>query len=59
MEALESNIDVNSQDFKENREHYLKLVEDLREKIAWAQAGGGEKAIDLHKSRNKGLDHAF
>ena len=31
------------------------MVADLKEKVAWAKAGGGEKAIALHKERGKML----
>lgn len=55
MEAIESKIDVNDEEFKDNKDHYLKLVGNLKEKLAWAKAGGGEKNIELHKSRNKML----
>jgi acetyl-CoA carboxylase carboxyltransferase component len=55
MESIESQIDVNGAEFKENRDHYLKLVADLKEKIGWAKAGGGAESVKLHKSRNKML----
>ena len=55
MEPRERKIDVNGAEFKENKEHYQKMVADLKEKLAWAKAGGGEKNIELHKSRNKML----
>ncbi len=55
MDAIESQIDVNSEDFKENKEHYLLMVADLKEKVAWAKAGGGDKVIALHKERGKML----
>ena len=55
MDAIDSKIDINSQEFKENKEHYLKMIADLKEKIGWARAGGGEERIKLHKSRNKML----
>jgi acetyl-CoA carboxylase carboxyltransferase component len=55
MDAIESRIDVNSPEFRENREHYLKLVANLKEKIEWAKAGGGDEQVKLHKSRKKML----
>ncbi len=55
MEAIESQIDVNGAEFKENKEHYLRMVADLKEKLAWATGGGGEKAVSLHKERGKML----
>lgn len=55
MEVLESNIDTSSKEFKENYKHYESLVNDLKEKIALVQKGGGEEKIKIHKSRNKML----
>ena len=55
MDVIESNIDTSSKDFKENFKHYELLVDDLKEKIAFAQKGGGDEKIKLHKSRNKML----
>ncbi|KYK29634.1 MAG: methylcrotonoyl-CoA carboxylase [Candidatus Proteinoplasmatales archaeon SG8-5] len=55
MEPIESKIDVNGAEFRENREHYLRMVADLKEKLGWAKAGGGEKNTELHKSRGKML----
>ena len=55
MDAIESKIDINGQEFKENKEHYLKMIADLKEKIEWAKAGGGEERIEIHRSRNKML----
>lgn len=55
MDVIESDIDTSSKDFKENYKHYEMLANDLKEKIAIAQKGGGEEKIKLHKSRNKML----
>ena len=55
MEVLESNIDTSSKEFKENYKRYESLVNDLKEKIALVQKGGGEEKIKIHKSRNKML----
>jgi len=55
MDVIESNINTSGKDFKENYKHYEKLVNNLKEKIAIAQEGGGEEKIKLHKSRNKML----
>jgi len=55
MDVIESNIDTSSKEFKENFERYNTLVDDLKSKIAVVSKGGGEKRIELHKSRNKML----
>jgi len=55
MEVLESNIDTSNKEFRENYKRYESLVNDLKEKIALVQKGGGEEKIKIHKSRNKML----
>jgi len=55
MDVLESNINTSNKEYKENFKNYKELVNDLKEKIAVAQKGGGEEKIKLHKSRNKML----
>jgi len=53
MDVIESNINTSSKEFKENFNHYEKLVTDLKKEIAIASKGGGEDKIKLHISRNK------
>lgn len=53
MDAIESNVNTSSKEYKENFTHYEKLVENLKKQIAVASKGGGEEKIKLHKSRNK------
>jgi len=55
MEIIESTIDTNSKEYKENEKRYKLLVKDLKKNIAQAQKGGGDEKIKLHKSRNKML----
>jgi acetyl-CoA carboxylase carboxyltransferase component len=55
MDVIESNIDVSSKEYKDNYTHYTKLVKDLKKHISFAQKGGGEEKIKLHKSRKKML----
>ena len=55
MDVIESNISTSSKDYQENYKHYERLVNDLKEKIAVSQKGGGEEKIKLHKSRDKML----
>lgn len=54
MDPIESCIDTSGDEFKENFEHYQKLVKNLKEKIATVAKGGKER-IKLHKSRKKML----
>jgi len=53
MDVLNSQIDVNSVDFKENREFHLKLRDEFREEIDRVKLGGGEKYVSRHHDRGK------
>jgi len=53
MFRIESRIDTSSAEFKENRSHMLRLVEELRERIAAAKKGGPPSAHEKHKARGK------
>ncbi len=53
MSVLKSNLNTRSDDFKSNAAHMQSLVNDLREKVASAKQGGGERARDKHLSRGK------
>ncbi|MFO8077057.1 MAG: carboxyl transferase domain-containing protein [Thermoplasmatota archaeon] len=55
MDVIESSIDTESKQFKDNYAHYEKLVKNLKDNISQAQMGGGKEKIKLHKSRNKML----
>jgi acetyl-CoA carboxylase carboxyltransferase component len=55
MEVLETHIDVDDPEFKENREHYLRLLRNLNEHLKQVKEGGAEKTRKLHKSRGKML----
>src|SRR4051812_12168940 len=53
MSVLESRVDVTSAVARENRAHLERLVAELRERLAAVRAGGGERAIERHRSRGK------
>ncbi len=53
MSVLESRVDVTSAVARENRAHMEGLVADLRDRLAAVRAGGGERAIERHRSRGK------
>src|ERR1041385_3231328 len=53
MEPLDSHLDVNSSDFKQNRERLASLVEDLEHRLATARQGGGPKYLARHKEQGK------
>lgn len=53
LQALHSNITTNSAGFKEKRKANLKLLEEYKRKIRKIHEGGGENAINKHRSRGK------
>ncbi len=53
MEVLTSLIQKNSEEFQHNSFAMKKFVEDLKNKIQVTKLGGGEEAIQKHKSRGK------
>ena len=53
MNVIQSALNTRSQEFADNREAMEAQVRDLREKLAVARGGGGEKARTLHTSRGK------
>ena len=53
MSVLKSNLNTRSDAFKANAEHMQSLVDDLREKVAAAKLGGGDRAREKHLSRGK------
>jgi 3-methylcrotonyl-CoA carboxylase beta subunit len=53
MEVLDSQIDVNSTDFKANTDAMMGVVGEWRERVNLVKAGGGEDAVRKHKSRGK------
>lgn len=55
MEIMETHIDADDPEFKENKEHYLKLIGNLNEHLKQVKQGGTEQARELHKSRGKML----
>src|SRR3954451_15767603 len=53
MEPLDSHLDVNSSDFKQNRERIASLVDELNQRLAAARQGGGAKYVARHKEQGK------
>ena len=52
MTLLESRIDQDG-DFERRRARIEALVEELRARSAQVAAGGGEQAVERHRSRGK------
>ena len=53
MDIIQSEFDLQSKEFSENRDHMLKHVGQLRERLEKAKLGGGVEALEKHKSRGK------
>ena len=53
MQALKSNINTRSDDFKTNQATMRALIDDLRAKAASVSAGGGADACAKHTARGK------
>jgi 3-methylcrotonyl-CoA carboxylase beta subunit len=50
---IETLIQNNSDDFKQNKTHALSLLTDLKSRLQKIKMGGGEDAMKKHKSRGK------
>src|SRR5690606_12007061 len=53
MDVITSSVDSNSPEFKANKEFHLSLKADLQKRMEKVFAGGGEGAVDKHRSRGK------
>lgn len=55
MAIIESQIDRESETFRQKARAYAELTGDLDAKLEWALAGGGTRMIERHKKRGKKL----
>jgi 3-methylcrotonyl-CoA carboxylase beta subunit len=55
MDPIESNIDVNSAEFKENVAYHLALKAELVERLSKIKMGGGAELVKRHHDRKKFL----
>jgi len=53
LRRISSSIQTNSDEFRKNTEVHQRHAAELRERLAAVRAGGGEKALELHQSRDK------
>jgi acetyl-CoA carboxylase carboxyltransferase component len=53
MAVLSSQVERESADFDRRKERMAELVAELRERTARVAQGGGEKAVERHRSRGK------
>src|SRR5207245_8082329 len=51
--VLSSQLDREAEEFARRRERMEELVAELRERTAQVARGGGEKAVERHRSRGK------
>lgn len=53
MPILKSRLKTKSEEYQENFTYHKRLADELKERLAQVQRGGSEKAIRLHRERNK------
>src|SRR5438876_12158400 len=53
MSIIETRLDRNTPEFKENTHYFQQLLDQLSERVRQVQLGGGEDAIAKHRKRNK------
>ena len=51
--TLKTKIDINSEEFKNNKKEFLKLLNEYKEILKENTRGGSERAIKKHKERGK------
>ena len=55
MDIIETHVDVNSSEFKENKSFHLSLLEELKAKLSEVKKAGGVESVKRHHSRGKFL----
>ena len=53
MAVIESRVDTTSAEFARNRDYFITLLEELRDRQALVARGGGEEAMAKHTARGK------
>ncbi|MDH3602461.1 MAG: methylcrotonoyl-CoA carboxylase, partial [Candidatus Tectomicrobia bacterium] len=53
MDIIHSQVNPSSAEFQQNKAHFLDQIRLLREGLQKAKDGGGERAVALHRQRNK------
>ncbi len=53
MEIIHTNLNPDSQEFKQNAEHHRAIAKELKEKLALIRQGGGEKYRKRHEDQGK------
>jgi acetyl-CoA carboxylase carboxyltransferase component len=53
MDRLETHVNTTSDDYRRNRDRMIALVAELRERVAVARQGGGERYLQRHREQGK------
>ena len=53
METLQTHLNPDSEEFKQNAEHHRAIAQELRERLALVRQGGGEKYRKRHEEQGK------
>jgi acetyl-CoA carboxylase carboxyltransferase component len=53
MDRLETHIDLNSEEFRRNRDRMAALVAELRDRTDRVRQGGGERYVQRHRDQGK------
>lgn len=53
MFTLKTKIDIQSEEFKANKKHFAKLLQEFKEGLAASTQGGSDHAVKKHKERGK------
>ena len=53
MDKINSSLRTADRDFLDNHARMEALVQDLKQRLGMVRSGGGQRAVDLHRSRGK------
>ncbi len=53
MSQLITNIDIHSENYRENKKKFLKLLSEYRNEMQKVQQGGDSRAVEKHRKRGK------
>jgi acetyl-CoA carboxylase carboxyltransferase component len=53
MDRLDTSVNTTSEEFQRNRDRMSALVNELRERVAAARQGGGERYLHRHRAQGK------
>ena len=53
VDAIQTQVDINSSDFKSNKQAYEQILRIFKNRLRQVESGGGEEAVKKHRARNK------